>query len=45
VPTPDTTALATVLAADHPGQRVSVTFTRDGQQNTAQLTLATLPGA
>ncbi|HEY1917697.1 MAG TPA: trypsin-like peptidase domain-containing protein [Streptosporangiaceae bacterium] len=45
VPTPDTTALATALAADHPGQQVSVAFTRDGQQNTAQLTLATLPGA
>jgi putative serine protease PepD len=44
VPTPDATALASVLAADHPGQQVSVTFTRDGRDSTAHLTLGTLPG-
>ncbi|HEX4063432.1 MAG TPA: trypsin-like peptidase domain-containing protein [Streptosporangiaceae bacterium] len=44
-PTPDTTALAQALASDHPGQSVTVTFVRDGQHHTAQVTLGTLPGA
>jgi S1-C subfamily serine protease len=43
--TPDTTALAGVLASDHPGQHVTVTFTRGGQEHTAQVSLGTLPGA
>ena len=44
-PTPDTTALAEALASAHPGQSVTVTFVRDGQHHTAQVTLGTLPGA
>jgi putative serine protease PepD len=43
--TPDTTALAEALASDHPGQSVTVTFTRGGQEHTVQVTLGTLPGA
>lgn len=43
--TPDPTALAEALAGDHPGQSVTVTFVRSGQEQTAQVTLGTLPGA
>jgi S1-C subfamily serine protease len=44
VPTPDATALASALAADDPGQQLSVAFTRDGRDSTVRLTLGTLPG-
>jgi S1-C subfamily serine protease len=42
--TPDTTALAEVLASKEPGQVVSVTVTRDGADHTVRLTLGELPG-
>jgi putative serine protease PepD len=41
--TPDTTALAEVLAGKEPGQVVSVTITRDGADREVQLTLGELP--
>ena len=43
--TPDTTALAEVLASKEPGQVVSVTVTRGGAEHTVKLTLGELPGA
>ncbi len=43
--TPDTTALAEVLAGQQPGQVVSVSLTRGGAERTVQLTLGELPGA
>jgi S1-C subfamily serine protease len=42
--TPDTTALAEVLASKEPGQVVSVTVTRDDADHTVRLTLGELPG-
>ncbi len=44
-PTPDATALSQALAAARPGQHVTITFTRDRQQTTAQVTLGELPGS
>ncbi len=43
--TPDTTALAQVLAAKKPGQAVTVTVAQGGQTLTVQLILGELPGA
>ena len=43
--TPDTAALAQALAAAEPGQSVTVTVTRDGQQRTFRVTLGELPGS
>lgn len=45
-PTPDAQALATVLAALHPGQVVSVALTRaDGSSATVKVTLGQLPAS
>ena len=44
-PTPDTAALAQVLAAAEPGQPVTLTVTRDGQPRTVRVTLGELPGS
>jgi S1-C subfamily serine protease len=43
-PTPDTTALAEVLAASEPGQHVSATVARGGHTVSVHLTLGELPG-
>ncbi len=43
--TPDTTALAQVLAAAQPGDKVTVTVSRDGQERDVQLTLGELPAS
>ena len=42
-PTPDAGTLLQALAAADPGQRVEVTITRAGQEQTVQVTLGTLP--
>ena len=43
-PTPDTQALAGVLAAADPGQQVTLAVTRGAQELTVKLTLGELPG-
>jgi S1-C subfamily serine protease len=43
--TPDTTALSQVLAAAQPGDKVTVTVSRDGQERDVQLTLGELPAS
>jgi S1-C subfamily serine protease len=43
--TPDTAALAQALAVAEPGQSVTLTMTRDGQQQTVRVTLGELPGS
>jgi S1-C subfamily serine protease len=43
--TPDTTALSQALAAAQPGDKVTVTVSRDGQDRTVQVTLGELPGS
>jgi len=43
--TPDTTALSQALAAAQPGDQVTVTVSRDGQDRTVQVTLGELPGS
>jgi S1-C subfamily serine protease len=43
--TPDTTALSQALAAAQPGDKVTVTVSRDGQDRTVQVTLEELPGS
>jgi putative serine protease PepD len=43
--TPDTTALSQVLAAAQPGDKVTVTVSRDGQERTVGVTLGELPGS
>jgi len=43
--TPDTTALSQVLAAAQPGDKVTVTVSRDGQERTIAVTLGELPGS
>ena len=42
---PDTTALTQALAAAKPGDKVTVTVTRDGQDHNVQVTLGELPGS
>jgi S1-C subfamily serine protease len=42
-PTPDTQALAGVLAAAHPGEQVTLSVTRGAQELTVKLTLGELP--
>jgi S1-C subfamily serine protease len=42
-PTPDTQALAGVLAAAHPGEPITLSVIRDGQEQTIKLTLGELP--
>jgi S1-C subfamily serine protease len=42
-PTPDTQALAGVLAAAHPGDQIALSVIRDGQEQTVKLTLGELP--
>jgi len=44
-PTPDATALTQALAAAEPGDKVSVTISRDGQDRDVQVTLGELPGS
>jgi len=44
-PTPDATALTQALAAAEPGDQVSVTISRDGQDRDVQVTLGELPGS
>jgi len=44
-PTPDTTALSQALAAARPGDKVTVTTSRGGQDRTVQVTLGELPGS
>jgi S1-C subfamily serine protease len=44
-PTPDTTALSQALAAARPGDTVTVTASRAGQDRTVQVTLGELPGS
>ena len=43
--TPDTTALSQALAAAKPGDKVTVTVSRDGQDRNVQVTLGELPGS
>ena len=43
-PTPDTQALAGILAAAHPGEQITLSITRGAQELTVQLTLGELPG-
>ena len=43
-PTPDTQALATALAAAHPGDQVTLSVVRGAQELTVKLTLGELPG-
>jgi len=43
--TPDTTALSQALAAASPGDKVTVTVTRDGEQRDVQITLGELPAS
>jgi S1-C subfamily serine protease len=45
VPTPDTTALTQALAAAEPGDQVTVTISRDGQDRDVRVTLGELPGS
>jgi S1-C subfamily serine protease len=42
---PDTTALTQALAAAKPGDKVTVTISRDGQDRDVQVTLGELPGS
>ncbi len=42
---PDTTALTQALAAAKPGDKVTVTISRDGQDRSVQVTLGELPGS
>ncbi len=42
---PDTTALTQALAAAKPGDEVTVTVSRDGQDRSVQVTLGELPGS
>ena len=42
---PDTTALTQALAAAKPGDKVTVTVSRDGQDRSVQVTLGELPGS
>jgi type II secretory pathway component PulM len=44
-PTPDTQALAGVLAAGRPGDQLTLSVLRDGQELTVKLTLGELPGS
>ena len=44
-PTPDPQALATVLAAAHPGEQITLSVLRDAQELTVKLTLGELPGS
>ena len=44
-PTPDATALTQALAAAEPGDKVSVTISRDGRDRDVQVTLGELPGS
>jgi S1-C subfamily serine protease len=44
-PTPDTQALASVLAAAHPGDQLTLSVTRGTQELTVHLTLGELPAA
>jgi putative serine protease PepD len=44
-PTPDTTALSAALAAAHPGDKVTLTISRGGHDQTVQVTLGELPGS
>jgi len=43
--TPDTTALSQALAAASPGDQVTVTVSRDGEQRDVQVTLGELPAS
>jgi len=43
--TPDTTALSQALAAASPGDKVSLTVSRDGEQRDVQVTLGELPAS
>ena len=43
--TTDTTALSQALAAAKPGDKVTVTISRDGQDRSVQVTLGELPGS
>src|SRR6266496_1058235 len=43
--TTDTTALSQALAAAEPGDKVTVTINRDGQDRSVQVTLGELPGS
>ncbi len=43
--TQDTTALSQALAAARPGDKVTITFSRAGQERTVQLTLGELPSS
>ena len=43
--TTDTTALSQALAAAEPGDTVTVTISRDGQDRSVQVTLGELPGS
>ena len=45
VQTPETTALTQALAAAEPGDKVSVTISRDGQDRDVRVTLGELPGS
>jgi len=45
VQTPDTTALTQALAAAEPGDQVTVTISRDGQDRDVRVTLGELPGS
>ena len=44
-PTPDATALTQALAAAEPGDQVTVTISRDGQDRDVPVTLGELPGS
>jgi S1-C subfamily serine protease len=44
-PTPDTQALAGVLAAAHPGEQLTLSVTRGAQELTVKLTLGELPAS
>jgi S1-C subfamily serine protease len=43
--TTDTAALSQALAAAEPGDKVTVTISRDGQDRNVQVTLGELPGS
>jgi S1-C subfamily serine protease len=43
--TTDTTALSQALAAARPGDKVTVTISRDGHDRNVQVTLGELPGS
>ncbi len=44
-PTPDTTALSQALAAASPGNKITVTVSRGGEDRTVQITLGELPAS